>query len=277
MTDFFNRHDHACERPVTGVHSVKGDRGLITELKTCHRCGGAGGADQWRYTGWTCYQCGGKGTLGWIDRKVYTASKIAKLNEAKEKAAAKREAKVKARRDANIDAFKVEHPDLVAGIAELKDHNHILADFCRTIEQRGSLSERQIAFGLELIASTRKDIARDKADVEEKARRIDASSHITGKVGDRLVLKGVVLDTFSGPGGYMGNGWTITKIDTDDGLVVYWGSFHTAGPNDFEVYAGKGDTVEFKATIKEFSERGGEKQTIVNRPTIINIQLTGAE
>jgi hypothetical protein len=262
---------------VKGVHGIKGDRGLITELATCHRCGGAGGADQWKRTGWTCYNCGGTGNKGWIDRKVYTAEKIVKLDEAKEKAAAKREAKIKARRDANIDAFKAEHPDLVAGIAELKDHSHILADFCRTIEQRGSLSERQIAFGLELIVSVREDIARDKAEAEEKARRIDASSHITGKVGDRLVIKGVVLDTFSGPGGFRGNGWTLTKIDTDDGLVVFWGSLHTAGPDDFEVYAGKGDTVELKATIKEFSERDGEKQTTVNRPHIINIELTGED
>jgi hypothetical protein len=277
MTKFYHRHDHACERPVKGVHGIKGDRGLITELATCHRCGGAGGADQWKRTGWTCYNCGGTGNKGWIDRKVYTAEKIAKLDEAKEKAAAKREAKIKAGRDANIDAFKDEHPDLVAGIAELKDHSHILADFCRTIEQRGSLSERQIAFGLELIVSVREDIARDKAEAEEKARRIDASSHITGEVGDRLVIKGVVLDTFSGPGGFRGNGWTLTKIDTDDGLVVFWGSLHVAGPDDFEVYAGKGDTVELKATIKEFSERDGEKQTTVNRPKIINIELTGEE
>jgi hypothetical protein len=277
MADFFHRHDHACERPVKGVHGIKGDRGLITELATCHRCGGAGGADQWKRTGWTCYNCGGTGNKGWIDRKVYTAEKIAKLDEAKEKAAAKREAKIKAGRDANIDAFKDEHPDLVAGIAELKDHSHILADFSRTIEQRGSLSDRQIDFGLELIVSVREDIARDKAEAEEKARRIDASSHITGEVGDRLVIKGVVLDTFSGPGGFRGNGWTLTKIDTDDGLVVFWGSLHIAGPDDFEVYAAKGDTVELKATIKEFSERDGEKQTTVNRPHIINIELTGEQ
>ena len=28
---------------------------------TCPRCGGAGGADVWTYTGWTCYSCGGTG------------------------------------------------------------------------------------------------------------------------------------------------------------------------------------------------------------------------
>jgi hypothetical protein len=28
---------------------------------TCSRCGGAGRADKWAYTGHTCYQCGGSG------------------------------------------------------------------------------------------------------------------------------------------------------------------------------------------------------------------------
>lgn len=29
----------------------------------CRRCGGAGGADQWRHTGWTCFDCGGRGWM----------------------------------------------------------------------------------------------------------------------------------------------------------------------------------------------------------------------
>jgi hypothetical protein len=29
--------------------------------KPCDRCGGAGGADKWKPTGWTCYKCGGTG------------------------------------------------------------------------------------------------------------------------------------------------------------------------------------------------------------------------
>ena len=49
----------------------------------CSRCGGAGGADKWQFTGWTCYQCGGTGKmLG--KYKVYTPEYEAKL-EAKRK------------------------------------------------------------------------------------------------------------------------------------------------------------------------------------------------
>ena len=53
-------------------------------LVTCDRCGGAGGADQWKYTGWNCYKCGGKGkVLG--KYKIYTPEYEAKL-EAKRRA-----------------------------------------------------------------------------------------------------------------------------------------------------------------------------------------------
>lgn len=44
----------------------------------CDRCGGAGGADKWGYTGWTCYKCGGSGQMHdkW---KEYTPEYEAKL------------------------------------------------------------------------------------------------------------------------------------------------------------------------------------------------------
>jgi len=281
MADFFHRHDHACERPVKGVHSIKGDRGLITELATCHRCGGAGGADKWKRTGWTCYNCGGTGNKGWRDRKVYTAEKIVKLDEALLKSRERRAAKIKAKRDATIEGFKADHPTfmaaLIAEVGRVDGCCYTLRDMLHKVEEHGSLTDRQIDFAESLISEARDSREAARIEAEEKARRIDASSHITGEVGDRLVIKGVVLDTFSGPGGFRGNGWTLTKIDTDDGLVVFWGSLHIAGPDDFEVYAAKGDTVELKATIKEFSERDGEKQTTVNRPKIINIELTGEE
>ena len=27
--------------------------------ESCYRCGGLGGSESWRHTGWTCYQCDG--------------------------------------------------------------------------------------------------------------------------------------------------------------------------------------------------------------------------
>lgn len=64
---------------------------------TCPRCGGAGGADQWAYTGWTCYECGGSGRTErpqvW---KEYTPEYEEKLNAQREKRAEKKLAERKA-------------------------------------------------------------------------------------------------------------------------------------------------------------------------------------
>lgn len=51
-------------------------RGMIA----CDRCGGQGGADAWKYTGWTCYKCGGTGKMlaTWIERTPEYEAKLAK-------------------------------------------------------------------------------------------------------------------------------------------------------------------------------------------------------
>ena len=65
---------------------------------SCPRCGGAGGADQWKYTGWTCYQCGGTGKV--FDKwKEYTPEYEAKLN---------------ARRQAKAEQYEREHAEEIA-------------------------------------------------------------------------------------------------------------------------------------------------------------------
>lgn len=52
---------------------------------TCRKCGGAGGADAWKFTGWTCYRCGGSGQdpkpQVW---KEYTPEYSAKLQARRE-------------------------------------------------------------------------------------------------------------------------------------------------------------------------------------------------
>ena len=46
----------------------------------CPRCGGAGGADMWAYTGYTCYECGGTGLrVKPLIVKEYTDEYAAKL------------------------------------------------------------------------------------------------------------------------------------------------------------------------------------------------------
>lgn len=58
-------------------------------MVSCDRCGGAGGADAWAYTGWTCYKCGGSGKQ-FATWKVYTPEYEEKLAEQRRKRAEKK-------------------------------------------------------------------------------------------------------------------------------------------------------------------------------------------
>lgn len=69
----------------------------IYEDWRCSRCGGAGGADKWAFTGWTCFECGGTGVRNKpLIFKEYTPEHEAKLKAQREK----RQAKLQAQRDA---------------------------------------------------------------------------------------------------------------------------------------------------------------------------------
>lgn len=64
---------------------------------TCRKCGGAGGADAWKFTGWTCYRCGGSGQdpkpQVW---KEYTEEYAAKLETRRQARHEKKLAEAKA-------------------------------------------------------------------------------------------------------------------------------------------------------------------------------------
>ena len=48
-------------------------------LIPCDRCGGKGGSESWKFTGWTCYKCNGSGVMN-ASWKEYTPEYEAKLN-----------------------------------------------------------------------------------------------------------------------------------------------------------------------------------------------------
>ena len=92
----------------TLVRTDKNGTKYYTGIAKCDRCGGAGGANQWEYTGWTCYKCGGKGQYAteWCERTPeyeakLDARRIARLEKEAEYAKAheeeiKREETIKA-------------------------------------------------------------------------------------------------------------------------------------------------------------------------------------
>ncbi len=88
MISLFDRRGN----PFTENTSFKG-KPCHVRSRSCTRCGGQGGADAWKHTGWTCYRCGGNG----VDPnreyiKLYTAEQNAKLDATAAKKEVKRQA-----------------------------------------------------------------------------------------------------------------------------------------------------------------------------------------
>jgi len=118
----------------------------------CRRCGGAGGAQAWNHTGWTCYDCGGTGKGGnkWV--RVYTAGKLAALNEKRDAKIAAKIAARAAKADADRITFLADHPDAVAALNEYgatdddgKARNDFLASLRWKLNKYGSLTDAQLA------------------------------------------------------------------------------------------------------------------------------------
>lgn len=81
-------------------------------LIPCDRCGGQGGSDAWKYTGYTCYKCGGTGVIKstWIER---TPEYQAKLDAMRAKRNAKRMAEIEAE-NAKLEAERKEQERIEA-------------------------------------------------------------------------------------------------------------------------------------------------------------------
>ena len=251
--------------PFTGSNAVQNDKGawFFTQPHRCGRCGGAGGSEAWRYTGWTCYECSGKGTTG-IDRiPLYDADKLAKLNATKAKADARKAAKLaakqaaeKAEADARRDAFLAEHGDLLAWAraAAFDADGCVVQDFLASVvwtaDRFAHWSDAQAAA-----------IAKFKASREAMDAKRAASRHV-GAVGKRF--EGLVTvervssyerPVFNAP--WVKETVFNTTLRTEDGnvLVVKFSHFHQ------EV----GAQIVIRATIKEHAEYKGEAQTIIKR------------
>lgn len=84
----YNKTRKAVRAMATLIRVDKNGTKYYKGLVPCQRCGGAGGADKWSYTGWTCYQCGGTGKQEgtW---KEYTPEYEAKLEDRRRKRAEK--------------------------------------------------------------------------------------------------------------------------------------------------------------------------------------------
>lgn len=266
-TELFTRTGTPAAELSGGRLTTKKNAPAYVRARRCGRCGGQGGADQWKHTGWTCYKCGGNGTDGVEYLPLYTAEKLAKLNATKAKAdakraaaraakEAKREAEAAAGRDARIQALTSgtapEGAIYVAILAELElTADDFLADIAKSLEDGRSLSERQDE-------TVRRTLDRKRRRRELAAKQASGARHI-GTVGERVEISGEVLVSVVIGQGFAYNRYReLVKIMTDDGAIVIWFT-ETGAPQ-------RGTRVTGKATVKDHSEREGVPQTIITRP-----------
>jgi uncharacterized protein (DUF3820 family) len=95
-----------------------------------------------------------------------------------------------------------------------------------------------------------------RQEAREARRAADLKSNHVGTVGKRQEFTGV-LEYVSGPNDSgMGRIWHFNKVRCGDDIVVYFGA-----PLGIQ-----GETITFRATVKEHCERDGVKSTKVKRP-----------
>lgn len=253
--NYFNRQG----TPVINLNpQQEGDKPTYTRRDSCNKCGGQGGSEAWKHTGWTCYRCGGTGREEPRIERAYTAEELEKLNATAAKARATREAKQEAKyareREAlaaKLRAFDEVHPDLRQQIASA--NGSFFESLLASLSKHGNLTDPQIAAAKEIIARR----AEEKAAKELEA----AQSQHVGTVKDRIAIVGTVTSIVR----YAGYDWSgreclkhITVITDQQGNQFKY----------FGYIADEGVALTVKATIKEHAEYKGLKQTVVQRPKI---------
>lgn len=244
--------------PVKNLSTTPAGKYITTVWNNCHRCGGQGGAEQWKATGWTCYQCNGRRGQHVIV-PAYTAEKLEKLNATKAKKDAVRMAKTQAKvreqseaRAAALGDFMAIHGGLVAKATALAASSSFLADLVAKLENY-LWSEKQVAA-----------VAKVVAQIEETKAKRAGSGHI-GKVGERLTVAVTVERVHSFERPCFNANWLtemchfVTMRDAAGNALVSKGKFHAA----------KDSAITIRATVKAHGEYKGEKQTIINRVQVV--------
>lgn len=164
----------------------------------CGRCGGAGGADAWRFTGWTCYECGGSG----FTYRTWTKMRFRK-DPRKRRAEDDERAAEYAERDRAFAANVADLGEVGRALVEAKER---FDAFCRAYEHSAEEPEEpghEVRFRAELasklhrygslteaqIAAVERGLSREAEKEAEQARAQAAGAFQRG----RMTVEGVVV------------------------------------------------------------------------------------
>lgn len=244
--------------------------------RVCWRCGGPGGSEKWRHTGWTCYRCGGSGVDPTKDRiKLYTPEQNEKLDAAQEKRNAKKAA-------ARAEAARIEQERRDKERAEIISDNqgfidridaelaHGESEFLRSVrdritEQAKDPTDTQVSKVNEVIERNEKERA-----------RLAGAKHV-GEIKERRVFELTLLYTQSRLIDEFPTIWSHWSLFIDEnGCKIAcksapWviGLQKKLDPNlpYSECPYEKGQTIRVKATVvKHETDKRGEPVTYINRP-----------
>jgi len=256
MEALFERHG----APFTGTPrtDAKG-RPVLVRRDPCLRCGGQGGSEAWKHTGWKCYRCGGERFEAAREHRLYTAAELERLNAtAAKKAANKADAAAAQRAAKNAEAearraeFEATYGELLRTASAHVERSTFVRDVVERATRTASLSEAQAA------------ALRNAIDTIAAREAAKAASDYVGQPGERLTLRVTVerIYSFERPA-FNRAGYEVSHIvtmrDEAGNCVVSKGRFH----------AERGESFTIKATVKEHSEYRDQRQTIVQRVAVV--------
>lgn len=229
----------------------------FTHVAPCSRCGGRGGSDAWKFTGWTCFRCGGGGREEAKVVRLFTADELEKLDARRAKLRATKAAKeaakaaeIAAEREAAMAPFLAEHGALLNSAEPFLEKSAFLADVVAKAREKGFMSDK-------VIAAIEKTVAAFSAPRP-------VSEHV-GEIGERLELPVTVERVssferarFSGRGTEIVH---VTKMRTVEGHLI------TVMSPAFK--AEKGESFVVRGTIKAHKEFRETKETILIRAAVI--------
>ena len=272
----------------------------------CPRCCGQGGADVWKFTGWTCYQCGGA-KIVYAKWKEYTPEYEAKL-EQRRNSRFERELEKRRQQADELNKKFLEHMGfntdgkcyiVLGNTYAVRDTLKELG--CIFLRSMGNswVSSRPLdefeTFELSVDELFDKDNAGaynerlTKSDgwnrmakyFDDLKKAKEAISEYVGNVGDKMTMTVTLEDkfTFEKPA-YRGWGtdtFCVYTLKDEAGNILKW---ITTGYLEKKVYNNEehrfdyaipeqGDKMIITATIKEHKEYDGHKETMLERVKLV--------
>lgn len=256
-------------KPYT-ANRTQGGKPIFVTKQPCSRCGGQGGSEKWRHTGYTCYRCGGNcDDPNLLVIKLYTAEQNAKLDAIQAKKNAKKQAKREEAARLEQERREREKAEIISQNSDII--NRINAELTHgEIEVLRSILERITVKALDptdrQIEVVEQIIARNTAERE----RLAVARHV-GEIKERRDFMLTLIYTRTEETGQFPTIYSHWSLFTDEnGCKIACKSapwvLGLKYDRDEEQYT-KGQTIRVKATVVEHRyDKKGEPVTYINRP-----------